>query len=207
MGQWGYERQHDALDVDGEAEAEQRDALEGARDWVDDHVDRWQAVLPDLDPHIEGSVTRMQYLAGHLQRVAERSLAEHGLRKEEHETLHTLVRSGWRTSVTQLAIDLGEAPNALTERLDALGKRGFLTRGPSPQPAGDSPRGGQGEEVELTEEGHATWLAAIEASGAEERRLLGTLDWYERKLLASMLRRIVLAAEADDAGRAEADED
>ncbi|MGY1438390.1 MarR family winged helix-turn-helix transcriptional regulator [Streptomyces reniochalinae] len=199
MGQWGYERQHDALDVDGEEEAEQRDALEGARDWVDDHVDRWNTVLPDLDPHIEGAVTRMQYLADHLRRVGERALAEYGLRREEHEMLHVLVRSGRHTTLPQLAMDLGEAPNTVAESLDALEKRGFVTRS-SAGTGKKSPAGDHGQEITLTDEGHTTWLGAIDAAGAEERRLLNTLDWYERTLLASLLRRVVLAVEGHDEG-------
>ncbi|MGP3977926.1 MarR family winged helix-turn-helix transcriptional regulator [Streptomyces sp. 8N114] len=193
MGQWGYERQHDALDVDGEAEAEQRDALEGARDWVDDHVDRWQPVLPELNPHIEGAVTRMQFLADHLRRAGERALAEFGLRREEHEALHMLAGHGGRRDLTQLAIDLGAAPNALSERLDVLEKRGFVAR----KSAGrrSSAEGEGGDQLELTDEGHATWLAAIEAAGEEERRLFGTLDWHEQRLLSGLLRQIMLATE------------
>jgi len=196
MGQWGYERQHDALDVDGEAEAEQRDALEGVRDWVDDHVDRWQPVLPDLNPHIEGAVTRMQFLADHLRRAGERALAEFGLRQEEHEALHMLAGHGGRRDLTQLAIDLGAAPNALSSRLDVLEKRGFVTRKPAGGPS--DARAEQGDQVELTDEGHATWLAAIEAAGEEERRLFGALDWHEQRLLAGLLRQIMLATATYD---------
>ncbi|MEU4966905.1 MarR family winged helix-turn-helix transcriptional regulator [Streptomyces smyrnaeus] len=196
MGQWGYRRQHDALDVDGEAEAEQRDALEGARDWVDDHVDRWQPVLPDLNPHIEGAVTRMQFLADHLRRAGERALAEFGLRREEHETLHMLAGHGGRRTLTELAMDLGAAPNTLSERLDVLEKRGFVTRTTTGRRRALEDE--QGDEVELTDEGHANWLAAIEAAGAEERRLFGTLDWHEQRLLAGLLRQMMLATGAHD---------
>ncbi|MBO8189081.1 MarR family winged helix-turn-helix transcriptional regulator [Streptomyces spirodelae] len=191
MGQWGYERQHDALDVDGEAEAERRDALEGVRDWVDDHVDRWQPVLPSLNPHVEGAVTRMQFLADHLRHAGERALAELGLRREEHEALHMLAGHGGRRNLTQLALDLGAAPNTLAERLDVLERRGFVTRTAT---GGRGAAGsGQDDELVLTEEGHSTWLAAIEAAGEEERRLFGALDWHEQRLLAGLLRQIMLA--------------
>ncbi|UNZ17034.1 MarR family transcriptional regulator [Streptomyces sp. 891-h] len=207
MGQWGYERQHDALDVDGEAEAERRDALEGVRDWVDDHVDRWQPVLPSLNPHIEGAVTRMQFLADHLRRAGERALAELGLRREEHEALHMLAGHGGRRNLTQLALDLGAAPNTLAERLDVLEKRGFVTR--TATGGRGAAASGQDDELELTEEGHSTWLAAIEAAGEEERRLFSALDWHEQRLLAGLLRQIMLATgsyeadgEADESGDA-----
>ncbi|WP_431982825.1 MarR family winged helix-turn-helix transcriptional regulator [Streptomyces qinglanensis] len=188
MGQWGYQRQHDALDVDGEAEAEQRDALEGARDWVEDHLDRWQPVLPDLNRHVEGAVTRMQYLADHLRRSGERALAECGLRREEHEVLHLLAGNGGRADLTGLAVDLGAAPNALSELLDVLERRDLVAR---------TATGGPAPEVVLTDEGRSVWLAAIETAAAEERRLFGVLDWHEQRLLAGLLRQIMLATRSD----------
>ncbi|NJP79676.1 MarR family transcriptional regulator, partial [Streptomyces sp. AA8] len=39
------------------------------RDSVDEHVTRWQEILPTLDPVVEGAVTRMSVLVRHLGRA------------------------------------------------------------------------------------------------------------------------------------------
>ncbi|MCT2594508.1 MarR family transcriptional regulator [Streptomyces sp. N2-109] len=159
------------------------------QDWTDDHVARWRTALPDLDPDIEGAVTRMQRLVTHLKRVHEQSLADFGLQKHEYDTLQALVARGGSASPSALAADLDIAPASVTGRLDGLHRRGFVRRTPSPT---DRRR----VDVELTEAGHAGWLGAVGAVGHEEHRLLAPLTPAERHTLSSMLRRVMLPAEA-----------
>lgn len=159
-----------------------------ARDRVDEHVARWTPVLPDLDPDIEGAVTRMGYLVRHLKQVREESLVALGLHWHEYDTLHALAGRHGTAAPSQLAADLGMPPNSITGRLDALERRGFVRRTPSPA---DRRR----VIVELTDAGRAAWRDALAGVGREEQRLLGVLDPDERRTLSDLLRRVMLRAE------------
>jgi DNA-binding MarR family transcriptional regulator len=161
------------------------------RDRTDDHVARWMTVLADLDPDIEGAVTRMQKITWHLAKVRERSLARYDLERHEFDTLHKLAGRAGRATPSELAADLGLAPASVTGRLDALERRGYVRRTPS---ATDRRR----VDVEMTEPGRVTWLGAMDVLGHEEYRLLGVLSRDERHALSGMLRRIALAAQAHD---------
>lgn len=163
---------------------------EPAQDWTDGHVARWQPVLPDLDPVVEGAVTRMKKLSVHLRRVREQSLVDFELERHEFDTLHKLAGRGGSAAPSELAQDLDLAPASVTGRLDALEKRGFVRRTPSTT---DRRR----VVVELTPSGRATWLGAMDVLGHEEYRLLGVLDPEERASLNDMLRRVMIAAERE----------
>ncbi|BAU85597.1 transcriptional regulator, marR family [Streptomyces laurentii] len=166
---------------------EPRDA---GRDWTDDHVARWQPVLPELDPVVEGAVTRMKKLSVHFRRVREQSLVDFELERHEFDTLHKLAGRGGTAAPSELAQDLDLAPASVTGRLDALEKRGFVRRTPS---TADRRR----VVVELTATGRATWLGAMDVLGHEEERLLGVLSPKERVSLNDMLRRVMSAAERE----------
>lgn len=161
---------------------------EQPRDWTDDHVERWRPVLPDLDPDVEGAVTRMKKLSIHLMRVREQSLVDYGLERHEFDTLHKLAGRGGTSAPSELAEDLDLAPASVTGRLDALERRGFVRRTPS---SSDRRR----VDVELTEQGRLTWLGAMDILGDEEYRLLAALSKEERAQLSDMLRRIMVVAE------------
>ncbi|MER7725355.1 MarR family transcriptional regulator [Streptomyces sp. NPDC096323] len=158
------------------------------RDWTDGHVERWKPVLPELDPDVEGAVTRMNKLSVHLRRVREQSLVDFALDRQEFDTLHKLAGRGGKAAPSDLAADLDLAPASVTGRLDALERRGFVRRTPS---VTDRRR----VDVELTDEGRSTWIGAMEFLGNEEDRLLGVLAKDERALLNDMLRRIMVVAE------------
>ncbi|MFD5326357.1 MarR family winged helix-turn-helix transcriptional regulator [Streptomyces sp. NPDC127092] len=160
------------------------------RDWTDEHVARWQPVLPGLDPVVEGAVTRMKKLSVYFRRVREQSLVDFDLERHEFDTLHKLAGRGGSAAPSELAQDLDLAPASVTGRLDALEKRGFVRR---TQSTTDRRR----VIVELTESGHETWLGAMDLLGHEEYRLLGVLGPEERATLNDLLRRIMLAAEED----------
>lgn len=162
--------------------------METPRDWTDGHIDRWLPVLPGLDPDIEGVATRVKALTDHLRRVRTRSLVDLGLHKHEFDTLHTLAGRGGRAVPSELAADLKMAPASITGRLDALERRGYVRRTPS---AEDRRR----VDVELTADGRAAWLGAMDVVGDEEYRLLGVLSADERRTLADLLRRVLIAAE------------
>lgn len=158
------------------------------RDWTDGHVERWKPVLPELDPDIEGAVTRMKKLSVHLRRVREQSLLDFDLDRQEFDTLHKLAGRGGTAAPSELAADLDLAPASVTGRLDALERRGFVRRTPSTT---DRRR----VDVELTDRGRSTWLGAMDVLGNEEERLLRVLGPDERRLLNAMLRRVMVVAE------------
>lgn len=161
------------------------------RDWTDEHVARWQPVLPGLDPVVEGAVTRMKKLSVHLRRVREQSLADFDLERHEFDTLHKLAGRGGSAAPSELAQDLDLAPASVSGRLDALEKRGFVRR---TQSTTDRRR----VVVELTESGHQTWLGAMDVLGHEEYRLLGVLSAEERNRLNDLLRRVMIEAESGE---------
>ncbi|MFE5943746.1 MarR family winged helix-turn-helix transcriptional regulator [Streptomyces sp. NPDC056480] len=165
-----------------------------ARDWTDGHVARWQPVLPDLDPVVEGAVTRMKKLSVHLRRVREQSLVDFDLERHEFDTLHKIAGRGGSAAPSELAQDLDLAPASVSGRLDALEKRGFVRR---TQSTTDRRR----VVVELTAAGHETWLGAMDVLGHEEYRLLGVLSPEERALLNGMLRRVMVEAESTEPTR------
>jgi DNA-binding MarR family transcriptional regulator len=160
------------------------------RDSVDAHVIHWTRVIPDLDPDIEGAVTRMQKLVHYLRLDRDRALAEHGLQGHEFDTLFVLAGRDrpFRAGPTELAKDLRMSPAAMTGRLDGLEARGWVRRLPS-----ETDR--RKVVVELTEEGLAVWQEAMDNMGHTEDVLLGVLSAGERRQLSDLLRRVLLAAE------------
>jgi DNA-binding MarR family transcriptional regulator len=159
------------------------------RDWTDEHVARWQPVLPELDADVEGAVTRAKRLGMHLRRVREQSLVDFGLQRHEFDTLHALAGRGGSAAPSELAGDLDISPASVTGRLEGLEGRGLIRRVAS---TADRRR----VEVTLTDSGHATWLGAMDVLGDEEERLLGVLSKDERRTLSDLLRRIMVVAEA-----------
>src|SRR5689334_16706079 len=102
----------------------------GMRDHVDDHVERWRRELPDLDPVVEAIVARMHVLTRHLTRARQRALAGQRLQLWEYKTLLDLRRRGapYRATPKELAAALGLSPAAVTKRLTALERAGYVTR-------------------------------------------------------------------------------
>lgn len=161
-------------------------------DSIDRHIAHWGREVPDLDPKVEGVVTRMQMLVRHLQRRKEAGLARRRLKMWEYEILWRLRSAGepYRMSPTRLAEVLDTHPATLTNRLDRLAKSGYVTR----EHASEDRRSLL---VTLTEEGHRAWSSTIGEQIATERALLAPLSEAEREHLVVLLRKVTLAAESD----------
>ncbi|MFJ9696132.1 MarR family winged helix-turn-helix transcriptional regulator [Kitasatospora sp. NPDC101183] len=159
------------------------------RDATDAHVDRWLPVLPELDPDIEGAVTRMSWLTKHLGRVREQGLVDYDLHRHEFDTLHALAGRGGRAAPSDLRADLKLAPASVTGRLEALERRGFISRTPSTEDR-------RKVDIALTEAGRSAWHEALDVVGREETRLLGALTAEERRALSDLLRKVTLLQEA-----------
>jgi DNA-binding MarR family transcriptional regulator len=156
------------------------------QDSVDGHVEHWKREIPALDPLVEGVVTRMQMLLRHLSQARQAELAEHGLEDYEYATLHFLggCGPGYHATPGDIAAWQQMSPSGITGRLDALEKRGFIRRLPSPADR-------RKVIVELTEDGRQAWLSTFDPMSNEEARVLAVLDPDEQQQFNAMLRRMM----------------
>jgi DNA-binding MarR family transcriptional regulator len=161
------------------------------RDPIDEHIEVWSRELPDLDPRVEGIVTRMQWLDQYRRSRLGQALAGQGLKLWEFKTLHILRRSGapYQASATELAAALDLSPAATTKRLDNLEHDGYLRRS---HDTADRRR----ILVTLTEAGHHVWEQTISLQDRVESQLVEALRPDEQDQLVALLRRLVLAAQA-----------
>jgi DNA-binding MarR family transcriptional regulator len=156
------------------------------QDSVDRHVEHWKQEIPELDPLAEGAITRMQMLLRHLKQTRQATLAAHGLEDYEYATLHFLGGCGpdYRATPSEIAVWQQMSPSGITGRLDALEKRGFIRRIPSPADR-------RKVIVELTEEGRQAWRGTFNPQTNEEAKMLAALDPDEQEQLNGMLRRMM----------------
>jgi DNA-binding MarR family transcriptional regulator len=160
------------------------------KDSVDAHVDLWASELPELDRRVEGITVRLQVLTKYLDRRRDAVLAEYGLQWWEFKTLHMLRRGGtpYRATPGALAKQLNMSAAALTNRLDALEKRGFIDR--------THDRDDRRKVVAtLTPAGHKVWEQGIDQIQRVEQELVHELSANDRIRLEALLRRLVLVIE------------
>ncbi|MGZ0153286.1 MarR family winged helix-turn-helix transcriptional regulator [Kribbella sp. WER1] len=162
------------------------------KDFVDTHVDLWAGELADLDRDVEGITVRLQVVSRYLENRREEVLAAYGLQLWEFKTLHMLRRGGapYRATPGQLARQLRMSPAALTNRLDALERRGYLERSHDR----DDRRKVM---ATLTRPGRELWERAIGDILRVENELIHQLPPTQRTQLNDLLRLLVLAGEQD----------
>jgi DNA-binding MarR family transcriptional regulator len=161
------------------------------RDSVDRHVERWLPELPDLDPRVEGIVTRMQYIVRYLRTNKEQVLKKYDLQMWEWELLRALRQDGapYRATPTALAEQTGVPATTMTSRLGRLEARGFVGRVHDPD---DRRR----LLVELAPAGHAAWEGLMSDLDRCEKDLFAVLDADEQDRLADLLRPLMLHVDA-----------
>ncbi|GLY76023.1 transcriptional regulator [Actinoallomurus iriomotensis] len=158
-------------------------------DSVDHHLARWRGKAP-YDERTEAIITRMQFLVKHVHQAKDRALAEIGLQEFEFETLHRLVSHGGSMTPSELAQELLLSPAGMTGRLDTLEQAGLVRR---LRGTGDRRRVG----VELTDAGHAKWLAAMEVRAVVEGDMVAALDPAAQETLDALLRQMLAKVETD----------
>jgi DNA-binding MarR family transcriptional regulator len=160
------------------------------KDLVDEHIELWSRELPDMDPRVEGIVTRIQALDMHLRHELERALAHEGLKMWEFKTLHILRRGGppYRATATELAASLDLSPAAMTKRLDNLEQDGYLRRSHD-----DADR--RRVLITLTQAGMSVWENTISLQDRVERQLVDVLRPDEQDQLVSLLRTLLLGTQ------------
>jgi DNA-binding MarR family transcriptional regulator len=164
------------------------------RDAVDRKLEVWRRELPDLDFATEGLVERIQKLSRYLDRSLGETAAEYGLTIGDWHFLGALRAAGppYRVTAGALAEQLGVTAGALTSRIDRLEERALVRRVPDSEDR-------RSTWVALTDEGRATWDAAVAVQARREQLVAAGLDERQKERLNDLLRRLMLAFE-DEAG-------
>jgi DNA-binding MarR family transcriptional regulator len=160
------------------------------KDFIDDHVKLWGRELPEMDLRVEGIATRLHVLAKYLDRRRDAVLAEHGLQWWGFKTLHMLRRGGppYQATPGQLATQLGLSPAALTNRLDALEREGYVQR--------HHDRDDRRKVVAtLTKPGLRIWQQALGDITQVEVELVNHLGAADQDHLTKLLRTLVHSTE------------
>lgn len=158
------------------------------RDAVDLVVEQWAAARPDLDASPMGVLGRLSRVT----RIAERELkalfAEFGLERGEFDVLATLRRAGTPDGMTagMLARSSMVTSGAVTNRLDGLVAKGYVTRDVDPANR-------RAIIVALTPAGRELIDRAVGAHLENERRILAGLDQQTQDDLAATLRTLLLS--------------
>lgn len=160
------------------------------KDSIDDHVELWARELPDMDLRVEGIATRLQALGRYLDRQRDTVLAGHGLQWWGFKTLHMLRRGGapYQSTPGRLATQLGLSPAAMTNRLDALERLGYVAR--------HHDRDDRRKVVAtLTDAGLQIWQEALGDITQVEVDLVNQLPATDQDHLTSLLRTLLLSTE------------
>jgi DNA-binding MarR family transcriptional regulator len=166
------------------------------KDSADLHVERWRDHWLDIgfDDEVEAFTVRIINLNRYLRETKRTSAEQLGLQDFEYDTLHALMirDTPGRASPGELAQDLHVSNAGMTGRLDALEKRGWITRG-----AGAEDR--RRVEVVVTDDGARVWHQAMDLRGHAEDDLAGALSRRELVTLNRLLKKLTLHVEADGA--------
>ena len=164
------------------------------RDAVDLVVEQWAQARPDLDASPMGVLGRLSRVT----RIAERELkalfSEYGLERGEFDVLATLRRAGTPAGMNAgtLARSSMVTSGAVTNRLDRLVAKGYITRDVDPANR-------RTLVVALTPAGRELIDRVIVAHIDNERRILAALDQHQQDDLAATLRTLLLSL-GDEAG-------
>lgn len=162
------------------------EAIEPSGDEVDRIVAAWERERPDLDVVPLEVLSRISRLSRLLDLARGIAFAERGLEIWEFDVLSALRRSGepYQLSPGQLVTQTLVTSGTMTNRIDRLGARGFVSRSPDPHDR-------RGVIVALTGEGRDVVDAALADLLDRERGLLASLPEPERDSLARLLRTLL----------------
>ena len=161
------------------------------KDSVDVLIEQWTAALSDIDPRVEGIVTRMQLIVRHVSSRKAESVAALGMQMWECATLYALRRRGkpYAAGPTELAAELGITGAAMTNRVDAMVRRGYVVRR---YDRDDRRR----NVVALTRKGVAAAERIVAGQRDVEADLIATLTDAQQEQLITLLRRLMQAVDA-----------
>ncbi|MEP7035601.1 MAG: MarR family transcriptional regulator [Actinomycetota bacterium] len=138
------------------------------------------------DELVQRVITAVHGLARGLNQWYSRQLADLDLSPGEWAVLSQLARSDENEAVTpsQLAEATSVAPSSMTHRLDRMAQRDLIARAADPE---NRTR----VLISLTDEGWATFKAAVRESDMVESDVLGPLSQPQREDLASLLEVLI----------------
>ncbi|GLW63667.1 MarR family transcriptional regulator [Actinomadura rubrobrunea] len=171
------------------------------RDAVDLIVEQWARARPDLDASPMRVLGRLSRATRLIERELKALFNEFGLEKGEFDVLATLRRAGLPDGMTagMLARSSMVTSGAVTNRLDRLVAKGYITRDVDPADR-------RTVVVALTPAGRELIDRAVAAHIDNERRILAALDRDQQDALAAALRTLLLSlGDEADAPRAPGD--
>lgn len=163
------------------------------KDAVDEILEQWSEERPELDTASLGVVIRVMSLYREFLRQATLALEEVDLELFEYDVLSALRRQGepFALPATALARATGMSSGAMTNRVDRLEERGLVGRRRDEHDR-------RGVVVSLTSRGRRKIDAAIQLRLDVADESLAEISPDERAALADLLRKVCLAAEADE---------
>jgi DNA-binding MarR family transcriptional regulator len=164
------------------------------RDEVDTIVEAWRRERPDLDLAPMEVLSRISRLARRLDRLRASAFSAHDLEYWEFDVLAALRRAGspYRLSPGQLLHETLVTSGTMTNRVDRLADRGFVTRH-------DHPKDRRGVLVQLTDSGKDVVDAALAELMAAERQIMGALDAGDHDQLTRTLRLLLARSTSNEA--------
>ena len=160
------------------------------KDAVDDILEQWSSERPELDAASLGVVIRVMALYRAFLRQATIALQPLELELHEYDVLAALRRQGrpYELAASALAAETGLSTGAMTNRVDGLEQRKLVRRRTDKADR-------RGVNVSLTASGVRIIDAAIGLRLEAADDGLATLSAAERKRLAALLRKVVLASD------------
>jgi DNA-binding MarR family transcriptional regulator len=157
-------------------------------DDLDEHVRRALAHWPQIDPEVEGIVTRIDKVDRYIHRAATTSLGQVGLTHQEFKVLIALHAEP--LSHGALCRHLLVSTGAMTNRLDKLERSGLLTRMRDPNDR-------RGVLLELTARGRGKLDEYVDLEAKREVQLLTVLDPSEQHQLNHLLRKLMRSLQSE----------
>jgi DNA-binding MarR family transcriptional regulator len=162
-----------------------------------DHVDRvraqWARELPELDTQPLEVIARLGRAARYVDQGHAEFFDRHGLSRADWDVLASLRRQGrpYSLSPSDLSRALMRTSGAMSQRLASLERQGLIERRLDPADR-------RGIVVSLTPKGRRIVDRLGAGHLANERRLLAPLSRKEQEELAALLKKLLLAYEAED---------
>jgi DNA-binding MarR family transcriptional regulator len=155
---------------------------------LDPHIRLALATWPQIDPAVEGIVTRIGKASRQLDAEMRAGLAQVGLTKEEFKVLMEL-HAGPQAHGS-LCRRLEVSTGAMTNRLDKLERAGLISRSQDPNDR-------RGVMLTLTRAGAKRLDAYIDHGARRERQLLEGLSSSDKRQLNELLTKLVDSLEAE----------